>query len=223
MMLGTHEHADPVTDARASIRTASTLLPELPESFADDRERLHRIARELLAPKAAKETGGRVRLRYTPDGFGTDPWPGEHTGQARLEGKRIVLEQDGRVRSVPACESDAAAGLLGVEPPEPPTGPVSNGGAAAVASWFALATVALGELIHGLPEEEAATIERPRLWHDRFELSTSIGGASPGDADHAEPFLFLPTGAELGYEELRRSEDPIAAAVRFFRTDTIGR
>ena len=82
-----------------------------------------------------------------------------------------------------------------------------------------------------------------QLWPEHFDAGCDLGvgggrrtnlGASPGDSSSPEPYLYVgpwdedrpgdPTywnagfGALLGYEELRRSEDPSARALEFLRT-----
>ena len=81
-----------------------------------------------------------------------------------------------------------------------------------------------------------------QLWPEHFDLATDVAataagdranyGASPGDAGHPEPYLYVgpwelagcdggywnePFGASLPYAALRAAPDARAAALRFFR------
>ncbi len=80
------------------------------------------------------------------------------------------------------------------------------------------------------------------LWPEHFDVATELGseaagqragyGASPGDAEHPEPYLYVGpwtarpegslwnatafAGAELAYSELLGPSDPVARGVEFF-------
>jgi hypothetical protein len=76
-----------------------------------------------------------------------------------------------------------------------------------------------------------------QLWPEHFDIATTIrgatAGASPGDDEHPEPYLYvLPRegtppgdtwnataffGAELSYAALLEAADQRAAALEFFR------
>ncbi len=79
-----------------------------------------------------------------------------------------------------------------------------------------------------------------QVWPEHFDLGCDVAGgssrvnlgASPGDGTHADPYLYLgpwgperpgdsaywnaPFGAVLGYEDLRRSSEPVTTATDFF-------
>ena len=84
----------------------------------------------------------------------------------------------------------------------------------------------------------------PRLWPEHFDIAIELGpegrglranyGLSPGDEDHAEPYLYVSPwsaevagdlwnangfkGAELSYADLAGEDDQPAAALGFFVT-----
>ena len=106
----------------------------------------------------------------------------------------------------------------------------------------------LAELIDARPGEDPSPI---RLWPEHFDVATDLGsedagmratvGASPGDEDHGEPYLYVGpwakqpegplwnatgfAGAELGYADLLAAPDQPAAAAAFFagRLDALAR
>ena len=229
------EHDEAVLDARQHLEASAgpPLLP-LPPGFAAARVALHRVAEEVLKPKRERETGNEIALRYTPGGFGTPPWDAGLEsgagGQARVEGTELVVVTGDAVERAPL------------------EGPAADGpAAAAVADWFAFGTVVLADLIAARPGAEPAPI---RLWPEHFDVATDLGdesagarataGASPGDENHDEPYLYVGpwteqaegslwnangfAGAELGYRELLAAPDQIGAAAAFFaeRLDALG-
>jgi hypothetical protein len=163
----------------------------------------------------------------------------------RVEGAELVHERDGEVRRTALSSLARAAELLG---PELLTGgltddaePLAIDPASAVrlADFYAFAADRLGELRASLSasEEPSAVI----LWPEHFDIAFEAGseaegrranyGASPGDGDHPEPYLYVGPwakvaaselwnargfrGAELGYAELLVPGDPAAAASEF--------
>lgn len=229
------EHAEAVADARAHLEAGGARpLAALPAGFANARMALHRVAEDVLKPKRELETGNEIALRFTPEGFGTPPWARGAAsgvgGQARVEGTDLV------VVTGDAVERTAL------------DGPAADAAAAAVlADWFAFGTVVLAALIEARPSADPAPI---RLWPEHFDVATEVGseadgtrataGASPGDAEHDEPYLYVGpwtaqepgplwnatgfAGAELGYAELLAADDQIAAAAAFLaeRLDALG-
>ena len=228
------EHDDAVADARARLGSGGPPLSVLPPGFTATRVALHRVAEDVLKPKRERETGNEIALRYTPDGFGTPPWEtgleSGTSGQARVEGTDLVVATGDAIERTPL--EDAAAGTAA---------------AAAVADWFAFGTVVLAELIAARPGSDPAPI---RLWPEHFDVATDLGsedagtrataGASPGDDEHDEPYLYVGpwseqppgplwnangfAGAELGHAELLTAPDQVAAAAAFFaeRLDALG-
>jgi hypothetical protein len=229
------EHDEAVADARVRLEaSAGPPLEPLPPGFAAARAALHRVAEDELKPRRERETGNEIALRYTPGGFGTPRWAkglvSGTSGQARVEGTDLVVvtgDEAGRT-ALEGAAADAAAG-------------------AALADWFAFGTVVLAELIDARPGGDPSPI---RLWPEHFDVATELGseeagtrataGASPGDEQHPEPYLYLSpwspqppgplwnatgfTGAELGYGELLAAANQLAAAAAFFaeRLDAVG-
>jgi hypothetical protein len=244
------EHDEAVADARGRLAELdpATPLGPLPPDFAATRAALHRAAEELLKPKRVAETGNEIALGYTPGGFGTPRWPAGATdgvpGRARAEGTEVVLEDGSGEHRAPLADPEAAAALLGVPAPgeaEESREPPAPEAAAALADWLAFATVVLAAVHDATPGPDPEPI---RLWPEHFDIATTVGdesagtratfGASPGDADHDEPYLYvLPftpqdddgsdlwnatgfTGAELGYAELLGAANQPVAAGEFF-------
>ena len=220
-------------------------LEPLPPEFAATRDALHRVAEELVAP--ARKPQNEIALTPTPGGFGTPEFEfgGEPT-RVRVDGTELVLEAGGEERRA-ALESIAAgAELLGPEllpdglPDDATPLALDPEAAAALAAWYAFA----GDLLAGFRDGLAAASEPSPaiLWPEHFDVAIEAGaeaageranyGASPGDADHAEPYLYVGPwsakpegelwnatgfpGAELAYADLLASADQTATARDFF-------
>ena len=219
-----NEHDGALADAKEHISLlAREPLAALPGGFAAGRAELHRIAEEVLKPKRILETGNEIALSFTPGGYGTPAWKvGADSGlpgSARAEGAQIVVVEGESEERTPIEVNQAVA--------------------AAVADWFALGTVALAGLIERHPELDPEPI---RLWPEHFDVATVLGdeaggsranfGASPGDEEHPEPYLYVGPwveqpdggiwdatafhGAELGYAELLEADDQRTAAIDFY-------
>lgn len=107
--------------------------------------------------------------------------------------------------------------------------------------WYGFATSVLEEL---RLTDGATDVGRVQLWPGHLDAAIEMGdadaggratyGASPGDMGHPEPYLYLGpwgevdptdpfwndehfTGASLSYADLRRADDPRAAALEFYR------
>lgn len=223
-MTAINEHDAALADAKAHIALLGREpLAPLPAPFAAGRVELHRIAEEVLKPKRILETGNEIALSFTPGGYGTPAWEtgadSGRPGSARVEGTEIVITAGEDEERTP-IEVDRAV-------------------ATAVADWFALGTVALAGLIEGHPDLDPEPI---RLWPEHFDVATVLGdeaagsranfGASPGDEEHAEPYLYVGPwveqpgggiwnatafgGAELGYADLLEAGDQRTAAIEFY-------
>ncbi|HEX6117386.1 MAG TPA: hypothetical protein VFY99_09815 [Solirubrobacterales bacterium] len=212
-------------------------LHPLPPGFAATRDALHRVAEELVAP--ARKPHNEIALTPAPGGFGTPPFElgGERT-VVRVEGAELVLEAGGEERRA-ALESIAAgAELLGPEllpdgmPADETPLAIDPDAAAALAAFYAFAADLLARFRDALPD--GAEPSPAILWPEHFDLAIEAGaeakgeranyGASPGDADHAEPYLYVGPwtarpegelwnaagfpGAELAYAALIESGDP---------------
>jgi hypothetical protein len=204
---GTGEHDDAVAAARSHLdqRSAEAPLRALPEDFESSRADLHRVAEHVLKPKRELETGNEIALCFTPGGFGSPPWERGRSsgtsGQIRVEGTELVLRHDGEERRAEVGNLQAEAELIGAESAGVEAGEgiaVDPDAAAAIADWVAFGTVVLAELIESHPDADPEPI---RLWPEHFDVATVLGseddgaranyGASPGDEDHPEPYLYV--------------------------------
>jgi hypothetical protein len=222
-------------------------VERLPDSFVATREALHRVAEKIVA--SARKPHNEIALRPTPGGFGTPEFEFEGDRlQVRVEGTDLVLARgDDVTRARLTTLADAGALLgpkllpdglptdstpLGVDPPS----------ATVLAEFYDLASRALAGFESSLPGNAAAS--DTNLWPEHFDLALEAGaedagmranfGASPGDALHEQPYLYVGpwsdevegelwdakgfTGAELGYADLRAADDAESAAVDFFRS-----
>jgi hypothetical protein len=219
-------------------------LPPLPETFAETRAALHRLAVYVISP-AQRLANGEIILRSTPGGFSTFPFGGRTIG---VDGAELVV--DGARH--PIGSLNAAARLAGIAPDVgqqeqfdvPPHGDldepltVDAAAARALARWFAFATGILDELRSEAGPDENATIVR--IWPEHFDAAIDAGaeaagrratyGASPGDGHHAAPYLYVSPwagridpffddpgfrGAARTYSGLAGSPDPRAAGLAF--------
>lgn len=185
------------------------MLAPLPTGFQATRTELHRLAEEVLGPAREKVTG-RFGLRALPGGFGTPPFG--DVMQMHVDGTELVIRDSGSIRREPIENVDAEA-------------------AAALATWFAFGSGVLEELRAETDIEHGPTAAQ--LWPEHFDVAIELGseadgrragyGASPGDEDHPEPYLYVTPWAEegfveLGYQELLAATDRREAALTFFRS-----
>lgn len=221
------------------------LQPELPPAFASTRAALHRVAEQLVAP--ARKPHNEIALRQTPGGFGTPQFEfaGE-TMQVRVEGSDLVLacgEAAQRIALTSLAHAGAQLGdaLLPDGVPDDTTPlDVDPDSAERLADVYTFADGVLRRFRESLPAADGAS--GINLWPEHFDLAFEAGseeagkranyGASPGDADHSEPYLYVGpwtapvggelwnatafTGAELGYSELARADDQVGTALEFF-------
>lgn len=222
-----------------------TLAP-LPEAFPETRDALHRLAVYVIAP-AQRLVNGEIIMRATPGGFSTFPFDGRVIG---VDGAELVV--DGA--RYPIGSLNAAARLAGIEADVgqqeqfdvPPHGDlderlaVDAAASRALGDWYAFATDVLDAIRAEAAAEEDATIVR--IWPEHFDAALDAGdqaagkratyGASPGDRDHAEPYLYASPwagridpffddpafrGAARTYSHLAGSPDSRAAAIAFLR------
>jgi hypothetical protein len=219
-------------------------LQPLPGAFQGTRVALHQLAESVISP-ARKQANTKIGLRWTLGGFGT-PFFGADV-QVRVEGGRLVVQEGGEARSAPISTLAAARELLGalaapVDTPAPQSPlEVDADAALALGDLYGFATSVLEELRYdAAPSLEAS---RTQLWPEHFDVSVELGGeaagtragygVSPGDEQHAEPYLYVvpwgevPTGpnwqasgfngAELTYAALLNAPDQREAALDFFR------
>lgn len=222
-------------------------LPALPASLPTTRVALHALSEHVVAA-ARYAANGKIGLRFTKGGFGT-PFFGDDR-QVRVEPGILVVDEV----SHPLTTLGAAAAAVGVPLGAPPlyaplTRPdpdldlgalVDPAAADVLGRWYGFAWSVLEQLRH---DAAATAPSRVQLWPEHFDPAVDAGdgaagnrasfGASPGDAAHDEPYLYvLPwvtrtgelwndpafPGASLGYRELCESADPRARALEFLRS-----
>jgi hypothetical protein len=221
------------------------------DTFVRTRASLHAVAEHVVAA-ALFRTTKKIGLRATSGGFGT-PTFGADEQQVRVDGTTLVHAVGGRETRHALTTLRAAAEAIGIEPGAPPVytaqtqldldRPLDLDPAAArvIGWWFELGAAALARL-RADAESNPAGADAPsvaQLWPEHFDLATDLGaptsranfGASPGDAEHSEPYLYVgpwgtkPSdafwneafGASLLYATLREAEDAHATALAFFR------
>ena len=196
-------------------------LEPLPPSFAQTRDSLHEVAVAVVAP--ARKPEQEISLRYTRGGFGTPFFEeGGEDSQVRVEGAELVRQRGER------------------ETREPLPAAVDPEGTRALGDLYGFACSVLEQLRADESEADSSLV---RLWPEHFDIAIELGderrgdranfGASPGDENHDEPYLYVSpwkperatgelwnatafTGAELGYSELLPAEDQRGSALAFF-------
>ena len=148
-------------------------MDPIPPGFAATRLALHAVAEQRVSPPR-REATGRIDLRATAGGFGTPVFAGDR--EVRTDGAELVIVGGGEERRERLDGVDAvAARWLG--------------------RFFALALHVLTELGRDLPREYAPSA--PKLWPEHFDYAIEAGtvranyGFSPGDDDHAEPYVYV--------------------------------
>ncbi len=215
----------------------------------------HALAEQVVAP-VRRRANGKIGLRFTRGGFGTPFFDDDGVDRAgarrgHRSGRRARWYRATRARS---RLSRRPARLVGIEPGAPadlyhpathadPDARLVVDPAAArlLGDWFGFACSVLEEL----RVEAHADERRVQLWPEHFDLSIDVGdeaadsrgtfGASPGDAAHPEPYLYVThwaetvpsdpfwnddafAGASLSYAALLTVEDQRNTALDFFRT-----
>ncbi len=181
-------------------------LSPLPDGLTATRIGLHRLAMYVIAPTRYSATG-RFGLRSTAGGFGTPHFDGR---RIRVEGADLIDERDGRERRAPITSlADAAAFLDSAIDPEtaaehdsPELGDVTAdlGVVADASSYLGRFYEVAFEALHSVAADPASVDpSEPQLWPGHFDAAIEIGdedhrasyGASPGDHNIEEPYLYL--------------------------------
>jgi hypothetical protein len=190
-------------------------LRPLPDQavFAATRASWHALAEQVLAP-ARRGANGKIGLRYTVGGVGTPFFADDK--QVRISGADVVVVRAGAEQRVAITTVADAADAVGIAPGPPsdlyspatsvaPTSrlDVDPDAAAVLGDWFGLAC----SVLEALRAEHDARDTRSQLWPEHFDLSVDLGdesagsrgtfGASPGDAAHPEPYLYVTHWAPL--------------------------
>ena len=223
-----------------------TSLAPLPPAFVQATAALHRLAVYVIAP-AQRLANGEIIMRATPGGFSTFEYDGHAVG---VDGDQLVVD----AAHGPITTLNAAAARVGIKPDVaqqeqfdvPPHGDldeplaVDPGAARALGDWYAFATQVLDALRSEAGLNDDASIVR--IWPEHFDAAIDMGdndakhrgtyGASPGDENHPEPYLYASpwagrvdgffddpafNGASLPYSRLMASADPMDSALAFFR------
>lgn len=236
-------------------------LTRLPVTFAATRDAIHQLAYFAIAPRRHAATG-KLGLRYTRGGLGTPFFEdGDRDQQVRFEGHYLIVQQQGGATggdevdwTTPTTVRDACE-FLGLEydpdwfadfhdpldPADPDAELQIDGEASfALGDWFGFTTAVLEELRR---TDGAQDVGRVQLWPEHLDPAVELGsadaeqrasyGASPGDADHAGPYLYVSPwsghggeeywnddsfgGASLSYDELLDAADQYEVALAFLR------
>ena len=193
-------------------------LEPLPDSFAETTKALHRVAEGIVAP--ARKPESEISLRFTRGGFGTPFFEQEGADcQVRVEHGELVRQR-------------------GTQEQRETLDGVDRGDATALGDFYGFACSVLEDLRAEQADEDPTLV---RLWPEHFDLALELGsdaqgqranyGASPGDEDHDEPYLYVGPwsaevsgelwnarafkGAELTYSELLEAPDQRRAALSF--------
>jgi hypothetical protein len=195
-------------------------LQPLPASFAETRVALHKVAEAVVAP--ARMPATEIALRYTRGGFGTPFFERDGADcQVRVEHGELVRQRGDEETREPLPGVDIAA-------------------ATALGEFYGLACSVLEQLRADETDGDPSLVQ---LWPEHFDLAIELGdekagkranfGASPGDDDHDDPYLYVGpwtaevsgelwnaagfNGAELTYSELIAADDHRGAALDFMR------
>jgi hypothetical protein len=221
---------------------------------------LHSVAEHVLCP-ARYRVNGKIGLRFTRGGFGT-PFFGADE-QVRVEGSTLVHSAGTQAQAsrtelrAELTTVRAAAAAVGIEAGAPdgfqPTTPLDldrrldlePAAVAVFAWWFGLAAAVFAQLRTDRSDPNQPPPSVVQLWPEHFDLACDLGdttagrranfGASPGDALHPEPYLYVgpwdlaglpgatdsywnePFGASLPYSALHGPAGAHEIALTFFR------
>jgi hypothetical protein len=201
----------------------------LSQQFAETRESLHALAEHVLAA-ARYHAIGRIGLQVVPGGFATPPFDDHRT--IGVDGTELVARADGQERRTPISRLRAAGEFADVEPATPCNldAPlmVDVDAARRMGDWYALGDAALRRLTLDIADDQPSDVT---LWPEQFDAAIRAGevnyGASPGDAQVPEPYLYIgptaldlaakgdsfwnqPFGATITWEDVRSVENAVA-------------
>ncbi len=199
-------------------------LPPLParDRIALTRRAWHMLAEHVLA-RARYDANGKIGLRFTRGGVGT-PWFRRSSGdtQIRIDRTSVVVHRGDVTDAAAITSVGAAAALAGAKAGAPadvytPATPLEPDAALALdarsaeflGAWFGFSASVLEQL-----RAEAGRGDQPsrvQLWPEHFDLSVDVGdeadggrgtfGASPGDDDHPDPYLYVTHRGDVGDDE----------------------
>jgi hypothetical protein len=214
-------------------------LPD-PATLATTRDSWHRVAEHVLAAGQYADTA-EISLRPVPGGFQTTH-PLSDGRRLSVVGADLVVTDGDSTLSRALSTVRAAAAFAGVSPGMPstvyaPATPfdldaplrIDADCAQMLAGWYQSGDVALRRFAAAVGPDPAD----PILWPEHFDLGITVDdvdyGVSPGDAEIAEPYVYLGAATERrtaspfwnarfgGYRTIRDIES-IEDAIVFFRT-----
>jgi hypothetical protein len=235
--------------------------PRLPATAAlvATRLSLHALAEHVLCA-ARHRINGKIGLRFTRGGFGT-PFFGTDE-QVRVEGRTLVhtASKTAREARTDLTTLGDAASAVGIAPGAPsdlftPTTPLDvdrpfdldTAALDVFAWWYGFSTAVFAQLRADAASNPpgAPPPSFVQIWPEHFDASCDLGdaaaahranfGASPGDAEHPEPYLYVgpwdtsflaetpdpywnePFGSSLPYAALADATDARTAALAFLR------
>lgn len=167
---------------------------------------LHVLAEHVLGAGLYAATG-HIGLQVVPGGFATPTTAVAEIGGrlSVVHGLLVIVGPDGQQRESPITTVRAAADFYGVSPGMPaivytPSNqldldavlPVDPAVAERIGDWLVLGDDALGVFAADHADEQPTV---RTLWPEHFDLGISMAevnyGVSPGDAEHAEPYLYV--------------------------------
>jgi hypothetical protein len=216
------------------------------DAYVRTREGWHALAERVLAPARHAATG-RIGLRVEPAGITTPPF-GPDARRLRVRVGCLEDRRTGGGRSTSLTTLGRAAAFAGVDlvrtigvytPTTPDDAALDvagdEGSATALVAWFAFGQEVLARWCDAHAGESPSETQ---LWPEHFDLATDLGpddarranyGASPGDRDHALPYLYVGPWAasddpfwdagayaRLSYGELAGRGDAEDVAMQFF-------
>jgi hypothetical protein len=229
-----------------------TLLPiDDLDTFVSTRDALHRVAEHVVA-KARFVDNREIRLTAYPGGFASPLLAGGI--RVRVEADELVIDAPSGSRRTELTTIGAAAALAGIEPgfpvelyepatsfePEQPLN-LDRGAAEVLAAWYGFTAEVLAVFAAEIAEAHPSQLI---LWPEHFdqafytedadETQRANYGASPGDAGHPDPYLYVGpwgsttpddywnaehfNGATLSLSALVAADDATAVALGFLRT-----
>jgi hypothetical protein len=219
-------------------------LERLPGTFEATRLALHRVAEQIVAP--ARKPHNEIALMQTAGGFGTPEFEFEAVRmQVRVDGAELVVTSGGGERRTALASLADAAAFVGPElfpdgvPGDDTPLDVDPEAARRLGDFYEFGRHVLETVREGLAQ--GADPSGINLWPEHFDIAFEAGseaageranyGASPGDEDHREPYLYVGpwsakpegelwnatgfTGAELAYSDLVAVADQPSLAVDF--------
>jgi hypothetical protein len=210
-------------------------------TLAATRDDLHRVAEHVLAA-ALYAAAGKIGLVPSPGGFRT-PTFGPDGRFLVVDGTDLVAGNDAGIRRAALTTIRAAAEMADVTPGAlaqayRPATPLSldeplmidPDAARLLGQWYQLGAGAMGLLAAQIPDDEPGAVV---LWPEHFDVGMTAAainyGASPGDDQIAEPYLYVgphggpPPGdrafwnAPFGAARTFRQIGTVSEAAAFFR------